>query len=76
MKKQSGSNIVKDVSEMSPIIMRVKVDRDNLDPVTFEMKQNGENKVFTSSETDLWFSDQYIMDRIFVSPEKFKVKGD
>lgn len=74
MKNISGINI-SDITPGGPVLYQVTIDRENLSPVTFQVKQNGAENLLSSSENKaVWFKDKSVIDKIFVPKSKFVIK--
>lgn len=74
MKNLSGINI-SDINPGGASVYQLTIDRENLSPVTFQVQTNGDQQLITSSENkDVWFTDQSIIDKVFVPASKFTIK--
>ena len=74
MKNVSGTTI-SDITPGGAVLFQITIDRDNLSPVTIQVKENGDQKLLTSSENkDVWFNDKSLIDKVFVPKSKFTIK--
>lgn len=76
VKRSNGGTISETDGTVVPNFYRLTIDRDNLAPVIIEVKEiNGQKVLHSSENSEVWFEDQSIIDRIFVPKSKFSIKN-
>lgn len=76
IKRSNANKITESNTLISPNLYQLTIERDNLSPIVIDVKDEAMKQILHSSEnSETWFDDQSLIDRLFVPKSKFSVNN-